>query len=143
MSNTKHPIQGDSYTLTYTQPMYDKDRKSYLPDNFRFVEPNILHVIYGGRAGKGISRYCAVCGRKGDNPHQFLDLDSGKEVFFSEHCLNHESTQLWKSDYPEEKIKKWYSEEELQRSYRSGDPLAGLVVALRDMDPNWDPEEDW
>lgn len=125
---------GQEYILTFTHPMYDKHEQKYLPDNFRFVDPDIVTVFYGGHAGKDVSRYCAVCGRKGANPHQFLDIETGKELFISDHCLAHDSTQQWRTGTKKETIEEWYREECLRRDAEGGDSMAGLVLALRDLE---------
>lgn len=132
------PERGGKYILSLSHPMYDKHDQKYLPDNFRFCEPDVYPVIYGGRTGRDVRRHCTICGRLGTNQHQFLNLDTGRELFISEHCMAHDSTVLWSEDTPREYIDKWYTEEQLQRDARGGDGLAGLALALRDLEEEED-----
>ena len=123
--------KGHTYKLAYTKPMYDRHEHHYLPDNFRFCDPDIRRVSFGGRFDGG-SRYCAVCGRKGEGSYQFLDLDSFKEFYLSDHCLRHESTTVWSDTESDDVIKRWYAREDIERRAKGGDPLAGLTLALED-----------
>lgn len=124
--------KGQTYTLAYTKPLYDKYEKKYLPDNFRFVDPHIRRVSFGGKFDGG-ARYCAVCGRRGQC-YQFLDLDSFQEFYLSEHCLRHDSTTVWRPDEDEQHILSWYAREDVTRRAAGGDPMAGLVLALEDLE---------
>lgn len=124
--------KGRAYILTYTRPMYDKHEKKYLPDNFRFTDPHVVPVFFGGRCAE--SRYCAVCGRKGVNSRIFVRKDDFKEIYVSEHCFKHDSTQIWAEDTPESHIAQWYERESLERGARAGDPLASLAIALEEME---------
>lgn len=129
--------KGKAYILTYTRPMYDKSEKKYLPDNFRFVEPHIVPVFFGGRCKE--PRYCAVCGRRGVNSRVFVRKDDFKEIFLSDHCFRHDSTQIWAEDTPEARINEWYDRENLERGARAGDPIAGLAMALEE----WESEGEY
>lgn len=123
---------GEHYVLTYTRPMYDKSERRYLPDNFRFVDPEIRSVAYGGRCPD--RRYCAVCGRQGKDSHMFLDLETFRELFISPHCLAHDSTRLWRDGTDTHDIEQWYGRESLKRGYEAGDPLAGAAVMFGALD---------
>lgn len=131
---------GEHYILTYTQPMYDKTEHRYLPDNFRFVEPELRKVAYGGICKD--RRYCAVCGRSGAESHMFLDLETFKELFISRHCLAHDSTQIWPEDTADKVIEGWYAKENLRRGAEAGDPLAGAAVMFGALDDD-DDDEVW
>ncbi len=128
----KNIEKGVSMLLTYTQPMYDKKEQKYLPDNFRFVEPDIVEVFYGGREPE--PRYCRICGRKAKDCSIFLRASDLKEIFISRHCLQHDSTRLWSINTPTEEIKTWYDRESLERGAKAGDPLAGLALALEELE---------
>lgn len=116
---------GGHYLLGYTRPHYNRAEKRYCPDSLRFVGPKVLHVAYGGRLKpEAGARYCAVCGRKGQEPYCFLDLDTMKELFVSQHCLGHPAVQLFEDDTAVEDVKKWYEKEDLRLGALAGDPLA-------------------
>lgn len=127
--------KGKAYILTYTRPIYDKSEKKYLPDNFRFVEPNIVPVFFGGRCAE--SRYCAVCGRRGVNSRVFVRKDDFKEIYVSDHCFRHDSTQIWAEDTAEASINEWYKREDIERRAAGGDSLAGLTLALEQMEEEY------
>lgn len=128
--------KGKAYILTYTRPMYIPSEKKYLPDNFRFIEPHIVPVFFGGRCKE--SRYCAVCGRRGVNSRVFVRKDDFKEIYVSDHCYKHDSTQIWAEDTPESHIEEWYKREDLERAARAGDPIAGLAKAFEEMEAQED-----
>lgn len=120
---------GGHYLLAYTRPHYDKVERRYCPDSLRFVDPKVLHVAYGGKLKpEAGTRYCAVCGRKGQEPYCFLDLDSMKELFISQHCLGHPAVQLFEDGTAIEDVKKWYEKEDLRQGARAGDPLAAAAM---------------
>ena len=123
---------GGHYVMAYTRPVYDRSAKQYLPDNFRFTDPIIRRVSYGGLF-KDAKRFCAICGRKGQC-YSFLDLDTFREFYVSQHCLMHDSTTLWAEDTSEDTIKQWYEREDITRRAAGGDPLAGLTLALEDLE---------
>lgn len=136
---------GGHYVLTYTRPMYDKTEHRYLPDNFRFTEPYVRKVAYGGICKDG-QRYCAVCGRKGNGSYMFLDLESFQEFFISRHCLLHDSTQIWPIESTDKDVEAWYARENLRRGAEAGDPIAGAAVifgALDDDDIWYGDEREW
>ena len=134
MADIKRIHAGEHYMLAFTQPKYDKYKQQYLPDNFRFVDPEIVHVAYGGKTGKeDPAQCCRICGRKGTTQHMFLNLDTFDEFFISIHCLAHCSTTVWPEDKPRQKIKEWYEREDLIRNAKAGDPLAGLAIAFEEM----------
>lgn len=137
---TIKPVLGGQYTLTFTSPTYDRHEKKYLPDNFRFVDPNFMKVTYGGCSSlECCEARCLICGRKiAGKAHQFLDMEKFREVFISLHCLDHDSTMLWDPSVPSEKIEKWYTEEALKRDADAGDPLAGFVIAMRDLEEEYE-----
>lgn len=133
------PVVGGQYTLTFTSPAYDRHEKRYLPDNFRFVDPNFIKVTYGGCSPVDCSARCIVCNRKiTGKAHAFLNMESFQECFISIHCLEHDSTMLWDPEVSSEKIEKWYSEEALKRDADAGDPLARFVIAIRDLEDEYE-----
>lgn len=117
-----------TYWLSYTQPMYVKSEKSYLPDNFRYVEPDIRRVRFGGLV-KEPAR-CVICGRMSKQTYKFLDLDTFQEFNMSRHCFNHPSTKLWPESVTKEQIGKWYDRRDIETS---NDPLARMVLFLEGM----------
>lgn len=127
-------VKGRRYRLTFTRPMYLKDEKTYLPDNFRFIDPESMTVAYGGRVYDGPVCRCLICGRPGKSYHEFYDLDGGREVYVSPHCLEHPSTRLWRADVPTKEIEDWYSRRNLLDGAARGDPIAGLALALEEME---------
>lgn len=129
---------GRAYRLSFTHPLYNPGERRYLPDSFRFTEPDVVDAVYGGRCKE---RYkCAVCGRWGGEFRQFLNISDGSELFLSNHCFAHDSTRVWPSGTEEGTIEKWYREESLRRDAENGDGLANLVLALRDLE---DREEEY
>ena len=124
--------QGKAYILTFTKPMYDRQAHRYLPDTFRFVDPNIVHVFYGGRCEE--PRYCAVCGRRGKNSRVFVRQEDLKEIFISDHCFNHESTMIWPEGTSESTIIERYKREDIERRAAAGDSMAGFALALEQLE---------
>lgn len=127
--------QGKAYVLTYTRPIYDRQNKRYLPDNFRFVDPNIVPVFYGGRCAE--PRYCAICGRRGVNSRIFVRMADFKEIFVSDHCYRHDSTMIWPEGTSESLIAERYHREDIERRAKAGDKMAGLVLALEEMEEDY------
>ena len=132
MNDLKNLIKGGAYILTYTQPMYDKSNHRYLPDNFRYTEPEVRNVRFGGFVSEPY--VCAVCGRTATNVGRFLDVDSFEEFAISRGCLAHPSTVLWGAGTPKDKIAAWYSSRELQDGVDRGDTLAKLALFFRDLE---------
>ncbi len=118
--------------LSFTKPMYDKTEHRYLPDNFRFVDPHIVRVYYGGREPE--PRYCMICGRKSKDCSIFIRESDLKEHYISKHCLRHDSTRLWSFDTEPGAIDEWYDRECLERGAEAGDSLARLTLALEEME---------
>lgn len=133
MIRTKDRMVGNHYKLTYTKPIYDRKEQRYLPDNFRFVEPTIRLVSYGGKMPADQPRYCAICGRRGST-YMFLDLETFQEFFVSQHCLTHAATRMWDEDTPDYEIIRWYEREDIERRAQAGDGLAGLTLALEELE---------
>lgn len=135
---------GKLIKLSFTHPVYDPNKKSYLPDNFRFIDPEIHEVFYGGRC-KGTRHKCRICGRLGSTFFQFLDIETGNEIYLSEHCLMHDSTRAWDNSTDKD-IKKWYAKEDLERRAEAGDSLAGIVATFssqEDIDRIADDMAEW
>lgn len=124
--------QGTEYVLSYTRPMYDRHEKRYLPDTFRFVDPTIYHVFYGGRCKE--SRYCAVCGRRGKNYRIFVRKSDFQEIFISDHCFNHDSTMMWPERTPAYTIIERYKREDIERRAAAGDSMASFALALEQLE---------
>lgn len=124
--------QGKAYILSYTRPMYDRQKKQYLPDTFRFVDPNIVPVFFGGRCAE--SRYCAVCGRRGTNYRVFVRQEDFKEIFISDHCFRHDSTMTWPEGTPESMIIERYQREDIERRAATGDGMASFALALEQLE---------
>lgn len=118
--------QGQQYMLSFTKPIYDRERKRYLPDRFRFTDPHVERVFYGGRCEA--SRYCVVCGRKGTNSRIFVRESDFKELYVSDHCFRHPATKVWPSDTTLEAILSWYKVEDRERAAEAGDPLAAASL---------------
>lgn len=129
--------RGKGYILTYTNPMYDKHEKKYLPDNFRFTDPHVVPVFFGGRCAE--PRYCVVCGRRGVNSRVFVRQTDFKEIYVSDHCFRHDSTMIWPEGTSESMIKERYDRENLERGAKSGDPIAGLALALEELEGEFYP----
>lgn len=126
--------QGQTYIVTYTHPMYVKYEQRYLPDNFRFVDPEIMRGIYGGRVRNGVSCRCEICGRLSKDHYDFWDVERQCEVFFSPKCMEHESTRVWGQSTDPQRIQDWYQRRSLEDGAKRGDPLAGLALALEEME---------
>lgn len=118
--------QGQQYMLSFTKPIYDRERKRYLPDRFRFTDPHIERVFYGGRCEA--SRYCIVCGRKGTNSRIFVREYDMKELYVSDHCFRHPATKIWSGDTDMATILNWYKVEDRERAAEAGDPLAAASL---------------
>lgn len=131
----KERMTGEHYVLAFTKPHYDRESHRYLPDSLRFVMPTIRHVAYGGKLKpEAGTRYCAICGRKGREPFCFLDLDSMKELFISQHCLSHPAVQLFTDGTSSDAVKSWYEAEDLRQGARAGDPLAAAAMMDEPLD---------
>lgn len=117
------------YMLAYTRPRWNPTTRKYDPDSMRFVSPTIRKVSYGGKLGKAAgTRHCAVCGRKGQEPYCFLDLETMTELFISQHCLSHPAVQLFAEESDVKDIKRWYEQEDLRQGAMAGDPLAAAAM---------------
>ena len=117
--------KGQQYRLSFTKPAYDRANHRYMPDNFRFVNPIITDVFYGGRCAD--SRHCSVCGRKGVNSRIFVRSSDMKELFVSDHCLRHPATRIWSPDVDVKTISAWYAAEDLELRKEAGDPPTALA----------------
>lgn len=125
---------GQLYIVTFTHPMYVKSEQRYLPDNFRFVDPDMLRGIYGGRVRNGPPCRCEVCGRDSKDYYEFWDVENEKEVYISPKCMEHESSRVWGQSTDPKRIQEWYDRKSLEDGARRGDPLAGLALALEEME---------
>lgn len=127
---------GQVYKISFTHPRWDGECGRFLPDTYRFVDPEIVTAVYGGRCRE--RHRCCVCLRYGGRFCQFLDLGSGEELFISEHCLSHDSTQVWDRDTEDATIEKVYDDVSLRLGAEDGDGLAGFALALRRLEARQD-----
>ena len=132
MESLKDLKQGTAYVLTYTQPLYIRAEHRYLPDNFRYTEPEVRNVRYGGLVNE--PSICTICGKRACVVGKFLDTDTFEEFTISRGCLKHPSTRLWVAGTKREVIDKWYQKRELEDGAERGDKLAKLALAFRDME---------
>lgn len=123
--------KGKPYILTFTKPIYDRHEKKYLPDNFRFCDPHIERVYYGGRCDA--PRFCNVCGRKGSNARIFIRESDLKELYVSDHCFRHPATKIWDENTPIDHIEGWYEQEDRERRAEAGDPLAAAAIMMEEL----------
>lgn len=123
-----HCAVGFHYKLSWTSPIYLKSEKRYAPDGFRFVDPLIARVAYGGKCKDGQNHRCMICGRAVKSCYQLLFLGSMKEFWISDHCFRHESTQLWPEETENDKIVGWYNRMDMEARAAAGDPLAMLAM---------------
>lgn len=124
--------KGSAYKISYTRPRYDRQTHRFAPDSYRFVNPIIETVFYGGRCPE--PRRCSVCGRKSADCRVFVRERDMLELFFSDHCFRHESTRMWNEDDPDGIIRDWYAVEDLERAHEAGDAAASLVKAFEDLE---------
>lgn len=118
---------GQQYLMAFTRPLYDRITKRFQPDNFRYVNPQIVTVIYGETSIRNNPYFCWICRKKTSVTHNFFRRDVLEEVYLSPHCFAHGSTTFWPEGTSAEEIRDWYAREDLKLQNDAGDPLAAFV----------------